>query len=177
MSGHNKWSKIKHKKAATDAKKSKVFSIHAKTMAVVSRRARGYKNDPGLARAMERARAVNMPNDNIERAVLRGVGADNAALEEVIYEAYGPGGAALVIEGITDNKNRTTPEIKHLLSTYGGNLGAEGCALWAFTKTTDGWRAKATVPISPTDQEKLTALIETLDDHDDVKAVVTNAEL
>jgi len=177
MSGHNKWSKIKHKKAATDAKKSKVFSMHAKTIAVESRRARGDKSDPGLARAMERARAVNMPNDNIERAVARGVGADSAALEEVIYEAYGPGGAALVIEGITDNKNRTTPEIKHLLSTYGGNLGAQGSALWAFTKTADSWRANAAIPISPTDQEKLITLIEALDEHDDVKAVVTNAEL
>lgn len=177
MSGHNKWSKIKHKKAATDAKKSKVFSMHAKTIAVESRRARGDKSDPGLARAIERARAVNMPNDNIDRAVARGVGADSAALVEVIYEAYGPGGVALVIEGITDNKNRTTPEIKHLLATYGGTLGAEGCALWAFTKTADGWQANTTIPINPVDQEKLMTLLEALDDHDDIRAVVTNAKL
>lgn len=177
MSGHNKWSKIKHKKAATDAKKSKLFSMYAKTITIESRRAKGDKSDPGLAKAIERARGVNMPNDNIERAVARGVGTDSAALEEVIYEAYGPGGAAMIIEGITDNKNRTTPEIKHLLAGGGGNLGAQGSTLWAFTKTEGVWQANTIMPISETDQEKLANLIETLEEHDDIKSVVTNADL
>src|SRR5690348_1557363 len=108
MSGHNKWSKIKNKKAVTDAKKSKVFSMFAKMIAVESRKAKGDKNSPSLRAVMERARAVNMPNDNIDRAVAKGAGGDGGNLEEVLYEAYGPGGAALIIEGITDNKNRTT---------------------------------------------------------------------
>lgn len=178
MSGHNKWSKIKHKKAATDAKKSKLFSMYAKMITVESRRARGDKSDPGLVKAIERARGVNMPNDNIERAVARGVGSGEAALEEVAYEAYGPGGAALIIEGITDNKNRTTPEIKHLLSANGGNLGAQGSTLWAFIKNEDSnWQAKTIVPVSAGDQEKLANLIEALEEHDDIKSVTTNADL
>jgi YebC/PmpR family DNA-binding regulatory protein len=177
MSGHNKWSKIKHKKAATDAKKSKVFSMYAKMITVESRRARGDKSDPGLVKAIERARSVNMPNDNIDRAVTRGLGADSQSLEEVIYEAYGPGGAALIIEGITDNKNRTTPEIKHLLSSNGGNLGAQGSTLWAFAKNDGAWQAKTIAPINASDQEKLANLIEALEEHDDIKSVTTNADL
>lgn len=178
MSGHNKWSKIKHKKATTDAKKSKVFSMYAKMITVESRRARGDKSDPGLVKAIERARSVNMPNDNIDRAITRGLGADSQSLEEVTYEAYGPGGAALIIEGITDNKNRTTPEIKHLLSSNGGNLGAQGSTLWAFTKNEDGnWQAKVNAPINQIDQEKLANLIEALEEHDDIKSVTTNADL
>ncbi len=178
MSGHNKWSKIKHKKAAIDAKKSKVFSMYAKMITVESRRARGDKSDPGLVKAIERARGVNMPNDNIERAVARGSGSGGAALEEVIYEAYGPGGAALIIEGITDNKNRTTPEIKHLLAAHGGNLGAQGSTLWAFAKNESGdWQAKVSAPINQTDQEKLADLIEVLEEHDDIKSITANTDL
>ncbi len=175
MSGHNKWTQIKHKKGAVDAKKSKVFSMLSKTITVEARKAKGDKNYPSLRAAIDRARAANMPSDNIERAVARGAGLGAAAYEEVLYEAYGPGGIALVIEGITDNKNRTTPEIKHLLSENGGTLGGQGSAVWAFTKNGEGWLAQNPMSINDQDQEKLTTLIEKLDDHDDIKNVYTNA--
>lgn len=176
MAGHNKWAQIKHKKAVTDAKKSKLFSMHAKIIAVESRRAKGDRTDPGLRAAIERARDANMPNDNIDRAVARGAGGTGEQYEVVIYEAYGPGGVALLIEGITDNKNRTTPEIKHLLNEYGGNLGTQGSVMWAFTKNDGGeWQPLAPITLSPADQAQLTKLLEVLTDHDDIKNVYHTA--
>lgn len=176
MAGHNKWAQIKHKKAITDAKKAKVFMMHAKTIAVESKRAKGDKNDPGLRAAMERARAANMPNDNIDRAIARSIGTGANTYEEVVYEAYGPGGVALLIEGITDNKNRTTPEIKHLLSEHGGNLGSQGSVLWAFKKNESGeWDPLSPLTLSTEDEEKLEKLLDALDDHDDIKNIYHTA--
>ncbi len=175
MAGHNKWTQIKHKKGAVDAKRSKIFSMLGKSIAVEAKRCGGDKNDPGLRSAIDRARAANMPNDNIDRAIARGAGVGGAAYEAVLYEAYGPGGVAMIIEGITDNKNRTTPEIKHLLSDFGANLGGQGSAAWAFTKTTEGYSPNSTLPISPEDNQKLSDLITALDDHDDIKNIYTNA--
>ncbi len=175
MSGHNKWTQIKNKKAATDAKKSKTFSMLAKILTVESRQAKGDRNLPNLRTAIERAKAANMPNDNIDRAIAKGTGAGQGELEEVIYEAYGPGGVAMVIEGITDNKNRTTPEIKHLLSEHGITLGGQGSATWAFNKTAEGWQAKTEIELNETDENKLTDLLDALDDHDDIKNIFTTA--
>lgn len=177
MSGHNKWSKIKNKKAVTDAKKSKIFSMFAKMIAVESRKTKGDKNSPSLRAVMERARAVNMPNDNIDRAVAKGAGGEGGNLEEVLYEAYGPGGVAIIIEGITDNKNRTTPEIRHLLSKHGGSLGSSGSCLWAFTKGDEGWTPTTLVDVNEKDEEALLELLDVLDDHDDVQNISTNANL
>ncbi|MDP3989494.1 MAG: YebC/PmpR family DNA-binding transcriptional regulator [bacterium] len=176
MSGHNKWSKIKHRKEATDTKKSKIFGMHAKKIAFESRQSGGDIESPGLRNALTKARADNMPNENIERAIKKGSGSDAIAFEEVRYETYGPGGVALIIEGITDNKNRTTAEIKHIFSKRGMDLAATGAALWAFTKTNDEWVANQTTPISEADGEKLGDLIDLLDEHEDVKNVYTNAE-
>lgn len=175
MSGHNKWSQIKEKKGKEDAKKSKIFSWHAKNIALEAKKSGGDKNAPGLRAATERARADNVPNDNIERAIEKGLGINGANLEAVSYEAFGPGGVALIIEGITDNKNRTTPEIKHLLSNLGGNLGTQGSASWAFEKMESGWEAKNTLSLSPGEQEKLLTLIQEIESRDDIERVYHNA--
>jgi len=174
MSGHNKWSKIKNKKGATDAKKSKIFAIMAKKIAVESRLAKGDKNSPSLRKIIEKAREVNMPNDKIENAVAKGMGVGAVEMQSVMYEAYGPGGTAIMIEGITDNKNRMTPEIKHILAEHGGNLGAEGSVKWAFEKKDDEWVPTMPMELSDSDKESLEKLLEAIDNHDDVENIYTN---
>jgi len=116
-----------------------------------------------------------MPNDNIERAISKATSAGAESFENVIYEAFGPGGVAIVIEGITDNKNRTTPEIKHLLSKQGLALGGQGSAMWAFEKIAGELKPKSTISLAENDKKKLTEIIENLEEHDDIKNVVTNA--
>jgi len=175
MSGHNKWSKIKHKKAAGDAKKSKEFSKLARLISMESKMSGGDSNSPGLRTAIEKARSINMPSDNIERAIKKGSGADAGEMFETIYESYGPGGSAIIIEGLTDNKNRTSAEIKHLLSQYGLALAEQGAASWAFEKKDGEMIPKTTVDLSVEDTEKLNSIIEALEDNDDVQAVHTNA--
>jgi YebC/PmpR family DNA-binding regulatory protein len=175
MSGHNKWAQIKHKKAATDAQKSNVWGKLAKRIAVESKKAAGDVNSPTLRTMIENAKKENMPKENIERAVKKGISADAAALESVTYEAYGPGGAAIVIEALTDSRNRTAQEIKHLLSEQGLSLASPGSALWAFEKTAEGYSPKTTVPLSEIDDGKLMSIMEAIDAHDDVEEVYTNA--
>jgi YebC/PmpR family DNA-binding regulatory protein len=175
MSGHNKWSKIKHKKAATDAAKSQVFGKFAQLIALESKKSGGNTDSPALRAVIDRAKAASMPKGNIDRAVAKGAGADGANFEEVLYEAYGPGGVAILVEAVTDNKNRTTPEIRHILTKQGLELAASGSAAWAFTKTTEGYEPATTTEISETDGEKLTTLLETLNEHDDVQELYTNA--
>lgn len=176
MSGHNKWSKIKHKKAATDGARSKVFSKHAALIAMESRNAGGNIASPQLAAAIERAKKDSMPKDNIDRAVAKGSGADGAKLEEVMFEAYGPGGVAMIITAVTDNNNRTAPEIRHIFTKAGLQLGAPGSSAWAFTKTAEGYVPQSPVDIGDDDGEKLANLIETLEDNDDVQDVFTTAD-
>ena len=176
MSGHNKWSKIKHKKAASDAQKSKIFSKHAALIAMESRKANGDVNAPGVAAAIERAKKDSMPKENIDRAVAKGGGAGGAALEEVTFEAFGPGGTAMIITAVTDNNNRTAPEIKHIFTKAGYQLGAPGSAVWAFTKTAEGYVPSSPVELSDQDGEKLANLIEALEEQDDVQDVYTTAD-
>src|SRR3989338_5747682 len=132
MSGHSKWAQIKYKKAASDAKRGKLFSKLSRAITVA---ARDFGPDPKsnlkLASAIETARSVNMPNDNIERAIKKAGEKDSSELTEVLYEAYGPGGSALIVTAVTDNSNRTTNEIKHILVEHGGKLGEHGSAMWA----------------------------------------------
>lgn len=175
MSGHNKWSKVKHKKAATDAKKSQVFSKLVRVLTVEAKRAHGDVNAPALKVAVEKAKAVNMPRENIERAIKKGVTGDSAALESITYEAYGPGGCALIIETLTDNRNKASAEIKHLLSIHGSTLANPGSALWAFEKSNDEWLPKTPLELSETDAEKLSELVDALEDNDEVQEVYTNA--
>jgi YebC/PmpR family DNA-binding regulatory protein len=173
MSGHSKWSKIKHQKAATDAKKSKVFSKLVRYIAVEAKKAKGDRNAPNVRMAIEKARAANMPSDNIDRAIEKAAG--GADMESVTYEAYGPGGVALIIEGLTDSRNRTAAEIKHLLSKQGAALATPGAAMWAFTKGEAGLVPTTTVDLSDADLEKLGALVDALEENDDVQEVYTNA--
>ena len=176
MSGHNKWSKIKHKKAASDAKKSKIYSKLVKLIQSESKDAKGDISSPGLRTAIDKAKAENMPKDTIDRAVKKGASSDAASMEHVVYEAYGPGGCAIIIEGLTDNKNRIAAEIKHTLSKNGLSLAAPGSAAWAFEKTSEDWTAKTSSPISEEDGVKLEKLFEELEENDDVQEVYTNAE-
>jgi YebC/PmpR family DNA-binding regulatory protein len=136
MSGHSKWSTIKRKKGAVDAKRGKIFGKLAKEITVSARLGGGDPSgNPRLRAAIAAARTENMPNDNITRAIRRGTGeGGGAALEEVILEGYGPAGVALMVESLTDNKNRTVSDVRYLLTKYGGNLGEPGCVAWMFDK-------------------------------------------
>lgn len=136
MSGHSKWSTIKHKKGAADAKRGKVFTRIIKEMSVAARLGGGdIEGNPRLRAAVAEAKANNMPKDNIERAIKRGTGElDGASYEEVTYEGYGPGGVAIMVEAMTDNTNRTTPEIRHMFEKNGGNFGTPGSVRFQFEK-------------------------------------------
>ena len=136
MSGHSKWASIKHKKGALDAKRGKIFTKIIREMSIAARIGGGDPNsNPRLRTAVDKAKAVNMPADNIKRAIQKGTGElPGEQYEEITYEGYGPGGAALIIETLTDNKNRTVGEIRHLLAKYGGNLAAENSVAWMFDK-------------------------------------------
>ncbi len=136
MSGHSKWSTIKHKKAATDARRGKMFSKILKEITVATRvGGPDPKGNPRLRTALLEARSNSVPGDNIDRAVKKGTGELAAEVyEEVIYEGYGPGGVAILVEGLTDNRNRTAGEIRHIFARNGGNLGDSGCVSWMFTR-------------------------------------------
>jgi YebC/PmpR family DNA-binding regulatory protein len=136
MSGHNKWSTIKHKKGAADAKRGKIFTRIIKEMTVAARLGGGdIDGNPRLRAAVAEAKANNMPKDNIERAIKRGTGElEGATYEEITYEGYGPGGVAIIVEALTDNTNRTTPEIRHIFEKNGGNLGTPGSVRFQFEK-------------------------------------------
>ena len=176
MAGHNKWSKIKHKKAATDAKKSQVFSKIVKLIAVESKKVGGDATAPGLKTAIDKAKSVNMPSDNIERAIKTGASQDASTMEAITYEAYGPGGVAMVIEALTDNRNKASAEVKHILSKNSLSLASIGSATWAFTREGTDWIPTSTTPIEGADAEKLEKIIEELEDNDEVQEVFTNAE-
>lgn len=136
MAGHSKWANIKHRKAAQDAKRGQMFTKLARQITVAVKEG---GPDPEmnfrLRLAIDKARSVNMPNDNIERAIARGVGGqDGDNYEEIVYEGYGPNGVAIMMDVLTDNRNRTAGDVRHVLSKYGGNLGESGCVAWMFNK-------------------------------------------
>jgi YebC/PmpR family DNA-binding regulatory protein len=134
MSGHSKWAQIKHKKAHTDAKRGKIFTKIVKEISVAARIGGGDPSgNPRLRLAIEKAKEVNMPHDNIKRAIMKGTGElPGMSYEEFTYEGYGPGGVAVLIETLTDNKQRTVSEVRHTMSKHGGNLGEAGCVAWMF---------------------------------------------
>jgi YebC/PmpR family DNA-binding regulatory protein len=137
MSGHSKWSSIKHKKAVVDSRRGAQFTKLARAITVAARDGGGDpESNAALATAVQKARDVSMPKDNIERAIAKGTGAgaDAAAIEAVLYEGYGPGGVALLIEALTDNRNRTSADVRHLLSKHGGSLGEPGSVGYLFEK-------------------------------------------
>ena len=186
MSGHSKWSQIKHKKALTDAKKGASFSKMVREITIAART--GEPNPEAnirLKAAVERARAIGLPKDNIDRAIAKATGQeDGTELFEFLYEATAPGGVAILIEGITDNKNRTINEIKHMLSKYDARIADPGSVLWNFEKTwTEDSRHiyKPRFPTSPAIASataglpsSLETLLEAISEHDDVQEVYTN---
>ena len=136
MSGHSKWSQIKHKKANSDAKRGKVFTKIVKEIATSAKLGGGDPDgNPRLRTAIENAKEVNMPHDNIKKAIMKGTGElPGVSYEEYLYEGYGPAGVAVMVEVMTDNKNRTVPEIRHIMAKNGGSLGESGCVSWIFDK-------------------------------------------
>jgi YebC/PmpR family DNA-binding regulatory protein len=137
MSGHSKWASIKHKKKAVDAKRGALFTKLTRAITVAAREGGGDpEGNPTLALAVQKARDASMPKDNIERAIAKGTGADSdaEAFESVLYEGYGPGGVAILVEALTDNRNRTGSEVRHTFTKHGGNLGEPGSVAWTFEK-------------------------------------------
>jgi YebC/PmpR family DNA-binding regulatory protein len=175
MSGHSKWSQIKRQKGANDVARSKLFSKLALRITVEARKANGDVNAANLRAAAEKAKAANMPKENIERAIAKAT-QSGAEMESVVYEAYGPGGAAVIIETLTDNKNRTLQGLKAIFAKHNINLAAPGSALWAFTKTDQGYEPNTTVSLSEDDSAALMKVMELIDALDDVEEVYTNAE-
>ncbi|HXF74936.1 MAG TPA: YebC/PmpR family DNA-binding transcriptional regulator [Methylomirabilota bacterium] len=178
MSGHSKWSTIKHKKAAKDAKRGKIFTKLIKEITVAARMGGGDINsNPRLRTAVLTARSNSMPSENIERAIKKGTGElEGVAYEEVQYEGYGPGGAAIIAQVLTDNKNRTVSEIRRLFAKHGGNLGETGCVSWMFDK-----KGLLAVEKSQVDEEKLLEIVldagaEDVRDEDDIFEIVTPPE-
>jgi YebC/PmpR family DNA-binding regulatory protein len=136
MSGHSKWHSIKHKKAAADAKRGKIFTRYIRELTYAARQGGGDPDsNAALRHAIDGAKAVNMPADNIKKAIMRGTGdLDGVSYEGASYEGYGPGGAAVLVECLTDNKNRTVAEVRHVFGKYNGNLGESGCVAWMFNR-------------------------------------------
>jgi YebC/PmpR family DNA-binding regulatory protein len=137
MSGHSKWTQIKHKKKAVDAKRGQLFTKLARAIQVAARDGGGDPaGNPALANAMQKAKDARMPKENIERAIAKGTGADSdaQAIEEVVYEGYGPGGVAIMVEALTDNRNRTSAEVRHVFTSHDGSLGEPGSVAWTFEK-------------------------------------------
>lgn len=176
MSGHNKWSKIKRQKEATDAKKSKIFGKLAKRIAVEAKLAKGNLSSPSLQFVIKQAKEVNMPNDNIERAIKKGSSVDQKDLESIVYEAYGPGGTAMLIEVLTDNRNKAAQEVKHILSNNNFALAGVGSVLWAFERKEGEYIPRSAMPISESDSALLEKLISELEENDEVQDIYTNAE-
>jgi transcriptional/translational regulatory protein YebC/TACO1 len=140
------------------------------------KKAGGDATSAGVLAAVERAKKDSMPKDNIDRAIAKGSGVGGAALEEVIFEAFGPGGVGIIITAVTDNNNRTAPEIRHIFTKAGLALGAPGSSMWAFTKTADGYIPTNPLEPSDVDGEKLANLIEALEEQDDVQEIFTTAD-
>jgi len=182
MSGHSHWAGIKHKKEITDQKRGKIFS---KLLAAISAAARTEQNpdfNPRLRTAIMKAKEMSVPQENIDRAVKKAA-ESGANLEELLFESYGPGGTAILIEAISDNRNRTVQEIKTILRDHGGKWAESGSVQWAFdhsnqepgTGDKGNWAAKFPQKISEEDGKKLAALIEALEENDAVQEVYVNA--
>ena len=189
MSGHSKWSSIKHKKGAADAKRGKLFSKLARSIIVAAKEGGGDPdNNLALANAIEKAKSYSMPKDNIERAIAKGSGsgADADAFEAIVYEGYGPEGVAVIVEALTDNRNRTASEVRHIFAKFGGNLGTTGAVAWQFER-----RGVVLVPTDGVDEDELflaavddegkarqlMRMIDALEDDDDVQEVYANFDI
>ncbi len=172
MSGHSHWAGVKHKKEITDQKRGKIFSKLLNAISIAAKTDPNPEFNPRLRQAVEKARENQVPQEHIERAIKRAK--EIASLEELIIEAYGPAGCAILIEAISDNKNRTMAEIKRVLNENSSKLAAPGSVMWAFEKTPEGWQAKFKQSLEPTGLEKIKKLIEDLENQDEVQKVYIN---
>jgi YebC/PmpR family DNA-binding regulatory protein len=155
MSGHSKWATIKHKKAATDAKRGKAFTRLIKEITIAARNGGDPDGNPRLRTAIVAAKAVSMPQDNIKKAIMRGTGElEGGMIEEVMFEGYGPGGAAILVNVATDNRNRTVSEIRHCFSKNGGNMGEQGSVAWMFER-----RSQIFVPSEKVTEDQLMTIV------------------
>ncbi len=173
MSGHSKWNSIKHKKAATDAKRGKIFTRHIRELTYAAKQGGGDPDtNSALRHAIDAAKAVNMPADNIKKAIQRGTGElDGVNYEPISYEGYGPGGVAVMVECLTDNKNRTVAEVRHIFGKYNGNLGESGCVAWMFSR-----KGMILIPNTAIEEDELMELV--LDNGaEDMKADEDNFEV
>jgi len=178
MSGHSKWSTIRHKKGAADAKRGKIFTKLIKEIMVAARMGGGDQMaNPRLRAAIIAAKAENMPKDNIDRAIKKGAGElDGAAYEEINYEGYGPGGVAVLVEIMTDNRNRAASDVRHIFSKNGGNLGAAGCVAWMFSKKGSIVFNKDKVSEEEAMEVALEAGADDVQDQEDQIEVITSQE-
>ena len=174
MSGHNKWSKIKHKKAAGDQAKSKLFSKLANEISIAARNGIDPEFNPSLRGAIDRARKQNMPQANIERAVKRV--AEAGDLDAVLVEAYGPEGVGIIIEAVTDNKNRTIGEIRSALKEFDSKIAEPGSLMWSFEKVEGVFRAKFSPAVSPKTRELVSVMCEAIHEMDDVVGIYTSVD-
>jgi YebC/PmpR family DNA-binding regulatory protein len=178
MAGHSKWKNIQHRKSAQDAKRGRLFMKMSKDIFTAAKEGGGDPDsNPALRTAIEKARAVNMPNENIERAIKKATGnLDGVSYEEITYEGYGPGGVAVMVDVLTDNKNRSASEIRHAFSKHGGNLGESGCVAFMFDK-----KGVITVTKNDVDEDQLMldaleAGAEEMETEDDVYIITTEPE-
>lgn len=176
MSGHSKWANIKRKKELTDAKKSKVFSKMSRLISVAAKSGSDPDSNPTLRLAVDRAKEARMPKDNIERAIAKGSGKDGGGdFFETVYEGFGPNGEAFYIRALTDNINRTVAEVRNIFGKHGGSLGGQGSTSYIFSPDPDA--PSYMVQVDDTVAKKLEALLEELDDNDDIQDVYVNFEL
>jgi YebC/PmpR family DNA-binding regulatory protein len=173
MSGHSHWSGIKHKKEITDKKREKIFSKSLKLISAAAHTEQNLDFNPRLRTAVAKAREAGVPADTIERAITRAAD-PSEKLEELLYEAYGPAGAAILIPAVSDNRNRTVQEIKTILRDNNGKWAESGSVLWAFEIVDGEWSAKFPQDIAGDEKERLVELLEALEESDDVQNVHTN---
>lgn len=180
MSGHSKWSKIKHQKATTDIRKGKVFSELARmiTLAVQAGKSGDPNDNPRLRVALEKARQANLPKENMQRAIDRGLGKGaSGAFSEVVIEGYGPAGVAIMVRAVTDNANRTKSELRQILARHGGATGEPGSVAYVFAGSADRKTASYTIPVTGPEAMMIRNLLAALDEYDDVQEVRHNAQL
>lgn len=172
---HSQWEKKKGKKAAQGSVISKLYTKLVRVITLEAKKSGGNRESPGLKAAIQKARDVDMPNDNIERAIKKATEtAEN--FERITYEAYGPGGVGMIIEALTTNRNKAAQEVKHILSEHDLVFAGIGAVTWGFTKADNEWKPTMTIPLSNEDREKLEELIDELEENDEVQEVFTNVE-
>ncbi|MCS6789166.1 MAG: YebC/PmpR family DNA-binding transcriptional regulator [Patescibacteria group bacterium] len=174
MAGHSHWAGIKHKKEAEDKKRGQIFSKILSAITAAAKLDPNPNFNPKLRSLIEKAKDLKVPQDNIQRAISKATEKGNTT-EELILEAYGPGGTAILIEAITDNKNRTIAEIKNILNENGAKWAEQGSVRWAFEETQNGWQVKFKNDISENDKLKLNKIINELENHSDVQQIYTNS--